>query len=221
MSDKPIIMSASMVKAILAGRKTETRRIIRKAAALDALAVFGPSMLLQPGCSDLLRFAAGDRLWVREAWRFINSQNEPGRGPEICIGYEADGPSLPNRPVLSAPFADYEKSFAWEARRKRSPIHMPRWASRITLAVTEVRVERLQEITNEGAIAEGIEPQPFHPGRFILAGDGWSYPSAAKAYAALWDSLHGPGTWDANPWVAVIRFVPALRNIDAPEDDRG
>ena len=142
---------------------------------------------------------------MREAWKphSIYAGKPPREIPKSTVFYKADDRYAPsNTPWVPS-------------------IHMPRWASRITLAVTEVRVERLQDITAEGEIAEGIEPQPFHDGRFIIAGDGWSYPSAVKAYAALWNSLHGDGAWDANPWVAVIRFVPTLRNIDAPEGDRG
>ena len=96
-----------------------------------------------------------------------------------------------------------------ELRKKRSPIHMPRWASRLTLTITDVRVQRLQEITAEDVTAEGI---PFEAD--ALAPYEWS----VARFADLWNTIHGPDAWDANPWCAAISFTVHRCNIDKMEE---
>lgn len=159
MKERPIIFSAPMVRAILAGTKVQTRFVL--------------------GCPY---GQPGDRLWVREAWA---RDDEDGQ-----LMYRADvGRDL---------CAD-----AW-----RPSIHMPRWASRITLEVTAVRVERLQDISEADAQAEGVIPkwEPGCSGRLMDAFGGFSFRPAASAYAELWEQINGPGAWDANPWVWVVEF---------------
>ena len=142
--ERPIIFSGPMIRAILEGRKTQTRRIV-KPNCLSKLSPYGRT---------------GDRLWVRETW----GHNPEGPG----YVYRSDG--------------DFDMKFHGD--RWRPSIHMPRWASRITLEVTGVRVERLQDINEEDALAEGVE----------------------HAFRSLWESINGPGSWDANPWVWVVEF---------------
>lgn len=181
MAEKPIIFSGPMVRAILAGRKSATRRILKKPAALDALAVFGPSMLMRPGCADLLPFAVGDRLWVREAFSYSwVVRDDPDRRHLMPVWYWADG---------------NPEGGSWS--RPKPSIHMPRWASRITLEVTDVRAQRLQDISGDDAQAEGC----IH--HHDPAGDG---QNVIEQFSYLWTSIHGPGAWEANPWVAAITF---------------
>lgn len=162
----------------------------------------------------------GARLWVRETWGYRCSSSTQQSGLFMnTIGYRADdarqtfgpmpmdGVGLPQQRER-APDEPHEK---WEAylnrywRQWRPSIHMPRWASRITLEVTDVKVERLQDISEEDAMAEGI----------VNAGDGNGYQladtshyagTASESYASLWESINGPGSWDANPWVWCVSF---------------
>ena len=200
MADRPIIFSAPMVRALLDGRKTQTRRVLKKPAAIDALAVFGPAFMTLPGNVDLIGYAPGDRLWVREAVCWVS-----GWGWR----YRADNDDLA------------EKRETGEVSRWRPSIHMPRWASRLTLTVTDVRVQRLQDISEADAVAEGIQRLigSKGPNYFTREISGkWSgsfnAPTAAEVYSDLWNSLHGPGAWDANPWVVALTFTVQRGNID-------
>jgi len=182
MKERPILFSGPMVRAILEGRKTQTRRVVKP----------------QPGCDprddehlDMGRCPygqPGDRLWVREAW------HTDERDLEYARAKHED--AMSDSPIYYR--ADPENDNAgctW-----RPSIHMPRWASRITLEITRVRVERLQEISEKDAIAEGADPylHPVHPGR-----EGLRH---VDGFRSLWESINGPGSWDANPWVWVIEF---------------
>jgi hypothetical protein len=119
----------------------------------------------------------GDRLWVRETWLTVDGES---------AFYRAD----------YAPDAKGERDHgvSW-----RSAMFMPRWASRIELEVTGIRVELLQDITEEDAMAEGVEPELVPP-------DGGSVPHV-EGYRRVWEGLHGAGAWDLNPWVWVVSFV--------------
>ena len=245
MSERGIIFSTPMVQALLAGRKTQTRRIIKKPAALDALAVFGPTMLLQPGCADLLPFAPGDRLWVKETCRAEELSYPPSARPAtrkekalygrrlVTVLDEMDGADGVRyladqswRRIENTHDAGERWSEMYHSGRGGkhgvgstiSPRLMPRWASRLTLLVTEVRVQRLQGISEEDAIAEGIELYR------LMGAQGWvnyhDKPGDARrryladprrSFRSLWESLHGPGSWEANPWVAAISFEVARR----------
>lgn len=213
MTDRPIIFSAPMVRALLDGRKTQTRRLMPHQDALKLAyspIVSGRRIFNYAGEEEISRapYAPGDRLYVREAWsgEYYWHATAPKERQSGCWGgevyvkediwYWADG-----NPELG----DWEKP--------RPSIHMPRWASRITLTVTDVRVQRLQEISEADAVAEGVIPDGFGGWRGHEGTIG--YPTAIWAYHHLWNSLHGPDAWDANPWVAAVSFTTRKGNIDA------
>lgn len=189
MTDRQIIFSAPMVRALLDGRKTQTRRIYR--VPPGSYVEQGRIWAMTDGCPHgdaALPYAPGDRLWVREAFTEV---------PMIGPRYYATN--------------DIPASF-----KKVSPIHMPRWASRLTLIVTDVRVQRLQEISDDDARAEGVLPDGFEGYRGHEGTIG--YPTAIWAFRHIWNSIHGPDAWDANPWVAAISFTVHRCNIDTMEE---
>lgn len=197
MNAKPILFSGSMVRALLAGNKTQTRRIIKNHPLIDG--GFTDEFIKLPEnnvAADCKYGAPGDYLWVRETW-----QPDPEAGsnyPEV---------SVPSDSVCYAADIECARDYKW-----RPSIHMPRWASRLTLHITDVRVERLQDISEEDAKAEGVE-SPAYP----AAGGGWiAYDDGkwADGFAALWESIHGPGSWGANPWLWAISFRVIKQNID-------
>lgn len=216
MKERPILFSASMVCAILKGSKTQTRRVVKPQPDGDAIITVGEigtsrgaAYVRYPNEGGICsRFPCpygqpGDRLWVREAcqgWTFeISGEN--------VVRYPADSSFSQIENLING--ADRWIDL-YNYRRKRGAIvpsiHMPRWASRILLEITNMRVERLQDISCADAKAEGIE----------RSRDGmmWrDYISASHAqinpidsYRTLWESINGPGSWDANPWVWVIEF---------------
>lgn len=206
MADRPIIFSGPMVQALLAGRKSQTRRVLKPQPT-------GPVVyhqtLTSGMCVGLEReppYAPGDRLYVREAWRVPVALDDcpprdmkPGWPP--FLHREADAPNPPT----------------WG--RLRPGMFMPRWASRLTLTVTEVRVQRLQEISAADSIAEGVECDTCTAmGQSACRGRGCF--ASIEAYRHLWNSLHGPDAWGANPWVVAVSFTVDRRNIDAiPRQD--
>lgn len=201
MKERPILFSAPMVRAILEGRKTQTRRVIKPQPTvseqrLRELGAWADDYTLseqvnaafQAGCIDAHcpYGRPGDRLWVQETWL--------PRAAGSAALYRADYGEV-EASGIAGMYSD--------AGRWRSPIHMPRWASRITLEITGVRVERLQEISAEDARAEGVIPFPAD-----------HLPAAwTGSFERLWESINGPGTWNANPWVWVIEF----KRIDAQQ----
>jgi len=207
-------MSAPMVRALFDGRKTQTRRIVKPQPPAGYVRhcwyhapVYGWTNVLDDFTDNWFKVRCpygqpGDLLWVRERWTFVNVQRR-GDQSELVVAYNADGADLPNRPAIFVHDPDsrwYDAALGWFDRRKRPSIHMPRWASRLTLRITDVRVEQLQDISDEDAIAEGLMT-----------------PSPVVAYRDLWESIHGPGSWDANPWVWVITFETIHRNVDGAE----
>lgn len=182
-TERPILMSAPMVRAILAGTKTQTRRVVKATRGLI------------DGCQDASTVHAwvprcpygepGDRLWVREAF-----MHEPA---DYC--WEASV-SIPCRPATTVYRADYPESMPGEGWKPS--IHMPYALSRITLEITGVRVERLQDISEADALAEGCIGK--------LAEDAPALDDARAEYRELWERINGPGSWDANPWVWVVEF---------------
>lgn len=241
MADRPILFSGPMVRALLAGRKTQTRRVLKIDTPTDADEVFywpregrakvvaryGDNVAeegiwarkastnldhdgdnhwgeLANGYIRYLgrsRIEVGDRLWVRETWASLDrlTHNDPGTQALANNGF----------------YAACQGTVEGEITRWTPAIHMPRRASRLTLAVTDVRVERLQDISEEDARAEGVESDS----------DGWrdyQMPhtqccgSARDSYRSLWNSLNadrGYG-WDANPWVVAVTFTVGKHNID-------
>lgn len=200
MTDRPIVFSAPMIRALLDGRKNQTRRILKPP--------YGTLEFLGNGNWKPIytRVFPGDRLWCREAfsygWPVEGNHQLPECNQEHAITYRADG---------NQPFGGGK----W-----KSPIHMPRWASRLTLIVTDVRVQRLQDISEADAVAEGIEQA--RSGRFYdptmsksaAAHLGGMFYGPRPAFEALWNSIHGPDAWAANPWVAAISFETHKCNID-------
>ncbi|MGY2255082.1 hypothetical protein [Pseudomonas reactans] len=193
--ERPILFSAPMVRAILEGRKTVTRREVKKKAALDCLAAeFEPAFLALPGNSDLCPYGKpGDRLWVRETWARVGNC-DPGYLTFGATYPDCLPPELENIPSAS------------EVRWKPS-IHMFRRDSRILLEITDVRVERLQDITEEQAKAEGVRLYTDH----AELGDWWHVDGIEtysadprKSFELLWSSVGGD--WQANPWVWAVEF---------------
>jgi len=253
MTERPILFSAEMVRAILDGRKTQTRRKMKaqpqghywetlpgyKLKHTEAVLAHGkvavmfrhtipqnPSPDFENAWISCPYGAPGDLLWVRETWRVHKSYDvlnaarvygAMGGDVAYCVDY------------LATP----RNEDFWG--RGRPSIHMPRWASRITLRITDVRVERLQDIREDDARAEGCQARPF-PGPWWQGyrdlGDGelfhqqavgetppdwmidpkrmpptpWLDQSARDGFRSIWMDIHGPDAWQANPWVWVISF---------------
>lgn len=194
MTERPILFAGPMVRAILDGRKTQTRRLPRKIGKHKPSLLYdgwADSYVLDPGnagrLADEIGWRPGDRAWVRETWAPLDrcTTNDPGVQALADRGfYRADDSTVDG-----------------EISRWVPAIHMPRWASRITLEITDVRVQRLQEISEEDAVAEGIHPAP---GGWWSGAEGQAAPDPRAAFALLWNSIHGPGAWDANPWVCAL-----------------
>jgi hypothetical protein len=199
-----------MVKAILAGTKTQTRRVVTKHNSVlgsgtwpeDGLARAFPqrdgSKLMLPGEDDTShrlwpKWEPGDRLWVRETWHVgVGWDNmKPSEISRCAVLYSADG----SKCGRGAANLDTLDGVNWG--RVRQSIFMPRWASRITLEITKVRVERLQDISEADAIAEGCEVS--RAGQHDIA-------SSCDHYRHVWQSINGPDSWAENPWVWVIEF---------------
>lgn len=228
MTDRPILFSGPMVRAILDGRKTQTRRVLKP----QPFPVGGPFYQPHPVMSPRERhsvslqwfianfqnvpWAVGDRLWVCEAYRvhhrFDHVKPSEIQAIEGDVFYQANDPVIPVH-----------------LGKLRPSLFMPRWASRLTLTVTDVRVQRVQEMSEDDAWAEGCKPgdpddngNPFpaeepHPvGGFV----GWE--CARDWFADLWDSLNEPRGygWEANPWVVAITFDVRRCNIDGKEKDK-
>jgi len=226
MKERPILFSAPMILALLAGRKTQTRRIVKPLRTTNGL----PS-------GDGWKYAAGgggwgglsreengglsswplprcpygvprDRLWVRETWaaadRMLTGYE---KDDPVAVAYRADKACLVHEDA--PPWKADTTAWNWDKLTWRPSIFMPRWASRITLEITGVKVERVAAISEEDARAEGI----------VSHEDGWTIPgdatvrfvwqTARDAFAALWEEINGkrPGcSWADNPWVFALTF---------------
>jgi hypothetical protein len=206
--ERGILMSGEMVRAILReiDPKTQTRRVVKafdehEYHSIEALKGHPDTFVAwDTEYSDEGGFHVrcpygrpGDRLWVRETWATLHHAG-------IRTVYAADGTPM-QRYYPDEPIADMK----W-----RPSIHMPRWASRITLEITDVRVQRLQDISEEDARAEGVTPLVgLAPEQCIISDDTrrthGTHPHTL-ALAVLWDGINGPGAWLANPWVWAITF---------------
>lgn len=229
MSDRPIIFSAPMIQALLAGRKTQTRRLIkddvRDPPGMDAVhpknTIKHPAPYLDSYCGDArtranprgmsdrwrwwtrddrqclptfrVPYVPGDRLWVKEAHMWVG-----GGDPGLLL----------YRPTWRDDAAAHgcDNIPSAEPKGWRSPLFMPRAISRLTLVVSEVRVERLNDISEADAQAEGVQPICDH-------GVGNQHLHSI-AFQQLWCSLHGDGAWIANPWAVAVSFSVHARNID-------
>lgn len=194
--ERPILFSAPMVRALLNGTKTQTRRVVKPQPEIAQLLTHSGWSAWHDGSGRPLRNPygqPGDRLWVREAWQVHHAGgDEPIHGPMkehpgglVCMGYRA---TEEERVRDHQPFA---KPYAgpW-----RPSIHMPRWACRLVLEVTDVRVQRLQAISGADAVAEGVYAR--------LPDNG----IAQSEFADLWRSINGADSWTANPWVWAVSF---------------
>jgi hypothetical protein len=215
MADRPILFSAPMIDALLAGRKTQTRRLCRPANEAHLTHIVQIDVPSKPGWfgdeeGDVLFFsgyAPGDRLWVREAWRTHKAYDD--LKPTDMGGEEAIWPEL------DRDNCDYHG-------RYRHGRFMPRWASRLTLIVTDVRVERLQDCSESDAWAEGLARHPVADAAFIVVGDrSFAADSATYCYRQLWEHINGEGSWAENPWVVALSFDVRMGNIDNLDAARG
>ncbi len=216
MTEKPILFSAPMVRAILDGSKSQTRRIMKPQPDDDGHVTVGEigtslgvAYLRGERGGQCLRVPCpygfpGSRLWVRETCRAEELPSGLDSPETLGVRYLADDCFIPigNTPESGDVWLDlryYGKRASPVAPVKTVPaIHMPRWASRITLEITGIRVERLQDISEADALAEGIDPK-FPPDEQVAN-------AARMRYADIWESINGPGSWAANPWVWVVEF---------------
>lgn len=208
--ERPILFKSEMVRAILEGRKTQTRRVVNPSiaqsewlsqdflnrASFRVLHKNGNAQFDYPDsdasnpltCIKSPYGVPGDRLWVRERFCIPSKKVCPDQKPIYAA--DGDAPSLKT---------------IW-----KPSIHMPRWASRITLEVTDIRVERLTDISEADALAEGIKrtgvQHYFGGAPHRVHGCPTHHPTAGMAFKTLWEYIYGPGSWALNPWVWVYSF---------------
>lgn len=200
MTDHPILFSAPMIRALLDGRKTQTRRVLKpQPPAHDALYSVpgrwwtGDADTGEVHAKGPIPYAPGDRLWVKEDLICATEQMGGFATFADVVCYAEDGTTA---------LRDYQMvDWPWKRDTLNSRF-CPRWASRLTLTVTDVRVQRLQDISDQDGFAEGIDGGCLES----IHGPG--------GYRDLWNSLHGPDAWDANPWVAAYSFTVQRANID-------
>ena len=217
MKERPILFSGPMVKAILEGRKTQTRRIVKQVPHWQHcgkdIMEWGLSGCYTDNGQHWLDIQTevddnsheeircpygkpGERLWVRETWAAWDSVSDLEASELECsVGDMVEM-------GISQAHISYRADPGFHAYRWRPSIFMPRWASRITLEIVSVRVERLQDISDEDAIAEGVGSPVGTPLRYGSVTEDWN----RRAFASLWQSINGPGSWDANTWVWVVEF---------------
>lgn len=218
-----MIFNGEMVRAILDGRKTQTRRIMKNQPAGDYPDT--PALIRSVGggfqwyghygVSSIFNCpfgAVGDRIWVRETWAEAGAS-----APDLKL-YRANYPAhVPSH---------YENVPTAEEIRWTPSIHMPRWASRILLEITDVRVERLNRISEAEAEAEGIDMEALFDAQdcydCIADHNMTGRPTATGAFKYLWESIYGEENWQSNPWVWVIEFkvVPNVPANSAGSDLR-
>lgn len=223
MTEKPILFSTEMIGQILAGNKTQTRRIIKNPPTClhTYLKPLGPTAPTDPtmrGDKPGVWTIAGpdypdaekdhrrcpywaDQLWAREAHAIV---------PRTAYASSTDDGKnqLPHRVSPDGlDWAVYRQGWTrCKPAKWRPSIHMPRWACRLVLDVKSIRAERLQDITEKDARAEGVEPFPFDP-----EGDCWTDGKHRTAFEHAWNEMHGwaPNSWAVNPWVWVVSFEVA------------
>lgn len=231
---KPILFSTPMVQAIIAGSKTVTRRIMKTQIPpcdhqqyVEAPWKDDPTKWYTSDginwccalCGNGTQYSnqfqgikspvqPGDILWVRETWRKYFQTDEFGYTDfsKELIEFKSDNP-----PMIYQIDCDGSQEFNKDGTEKFIPwkpsIFMPKSAARIWLEIVSVRPERLQDITEEDAVREGIEDSPFMPTRWKMYSGSYDmteYP--VTSFASLWESINGPESWDANPWVWRIEF---------------
>lgn len=222
MKERGIIFNAEMVRAILDGRKTQTRRIVKNVMPDNGMWLKKPTKTRSGTTTHVLDTPkhnlcplgkVGDRLWVREAWSVVSHEFDDDG---LMIDYV---PDRPTKAVHEMPYGhgyytghviySADGAFTWgdddgciDGRSCWKPsIHMPRWASRITLEITDVRVEHLQSISEADAKAEGFDNSQSDATNSI----GW-FEKPIRAFRRVWENIYGNDGWDNNPWVWVIEF---------------
>ncbi|HEJ2633769.1 TPA: hypothetical protein SL207_002125 [Pseudomonas aeruginosa] len=219
MKERPILFTGPMVRAILEGRKTVTRRVVKPQPDFLGSMVDPntPFKTLDAGLHARITCPygePGDRLWVRETWHVGKPHDKTapadilapllaeGRGITVLYtagGWQSVGPAGREEPI----YPDDQPLPDW-AGKGRPSIHMPRWASRILLEITAVRVERLQDISEEQALAEGVRDAGERS--FDVEDSKHFAADPRESFASLWSSINGESSWDANPWVWVVEF---------------
>lgn len=222
--ERPILFNGAMVRALLDGSKTQTRRVVKPAPEMVTDRKIEPWEGDPAALLNLLEQSGrrcpygqpGDRLWVRETWGVVSN------------AWDGDGnlvdwvPDRPATAIADMPFGQgyysghaiyaADGSHEWagdddgggEPRSAWHPsIHMPRAASRILLEIVSVRVERLQEIGDVDSRAEGVTIEDRHMGGYCA---GQFLPPSVRAYRELWEGINGASAWNANPWVWVVEF---------------
>ncbi|WP_395831171.1 hypothetical protein [Elstera sp.] len=240
MTDHPILFSGPMVRALLEGRKTQTRRIVspqnlkffnpetgnlessqrmierafsyvRNLRMLEAggwnwqAEALGGDPFAYSRWQARSKVLVGDILWGRETWAVST----------IYDGCRADKINPDRIPLFCG--IRYAATDARLGIKDRPSIHMPRWASRLTLTVTEVRLQRLQYITKRDAIAEGVQFDEGFNGYTVESGTHYHPDDPRQSYRSLWSAINGdegPKSWDANPWVLAYSFDVRYGNID-------
>jgi len=235
MTERPILFSGAMVRAILKGRKTVTRRLLK--GSTEFKGPYNPAYLEahrdSAGWATICPYGVpGDRLWVRETWGYRGAawNNQRPDRHEVEIAYRADDSrrtfirqgtwgewdaGLPKQHPPPAPEHDGDfdaiearnNYFSWWWKSWRPSLHMPRWASRLTLEVVSVRVERLQEISEEDAKAEGVMLDGMCPPGFLDGRNLDPSHTYRGAFACLWDSINRKrASWESNPWAWRVEF---------------
>jgi hypothetical protein len=220
MKEGPILYRAPMVRAILEGSKTQTRRVIKwpiidRSMCVELDESYGPDLASPRDSIDHLSpyGKVGDQLWVRESFwaygKWEQRYSEKKQWMEWCfvdMTVERDRLYQYADPTPEKFRHRRDIDPAWWPRNS---IHMPRKASRIQLEITAIRVERLQDISEADAIAEGIE----HGNRWLNNyrnyfndNDAHGWRSPIDSYRSLWETINGEGSWDANHWVWVVEF---------------
>lgn len=221
MKERPILFQGAMVRALLDGSKTQTRRVVKlphmnPLGEWEATEIGGPdggrtaigaTIPLQGGIwhtrtGEILRCPhgqPGDRLWVRET--VIGWETHTGQDG---VWYPADGGFMPIENTQAAADAWLIlRTYRGQRGAKVPGIHMPRWACRIQLEIVSVRVERLAECGDNDAKAEGVTIEDRHMNGYCA---GEYLPPSVRAYRDLWESINGADSWAVNPWVWVVEF---------------
>ena len=202
MKERGMIFNGEMVRALLDGRKTQTRRIVKQQPDEDGLAKItdGPWVDTSERTYSCPFGAVGDRIWVRETSGLQVRRDALGDTGEFRV-YRASAPDA----------VRYTTAEGKDVPVKWIPsIHMPRWASRILLEITDVRVERLSDLSEEDALCEGIDREKLEESQdnydCIADHNMTGRPTATGAFKCLWESIYGADSWQVNPWVWVIEF---------------
>lgn len=222
MKARPILFSGPMVRALLEGRKTQTRRAVKPQPQ-------GHHWMRVPGYQFHVKLLTGaDSCWARFAhsipqnpeWDWDKDARCPyGKPGDLLWVRETWAPATNGRGALFR--ADAESLIRW-----RPSIHMPRWASRLTLRITDVRVQRLQDMEGQApylgesdALAEGVNRISHGDGNYYFSAfrdephpKNWGDPT--DAFREMWESINGPGSWDENPWVWALSFDVIEANVD-------